>query len=105
MTTYTDLPARAAAPELSGWSARALDVARVAAIVAAVAIPVSTALVSTACGVLLIAILASGQAHRVIGAAFRQPLGLAIAIFFAVVALGMLHGPAEWQGRFESLWS
>ncbi len=105
MTSYTDFPAQSAVPQLSRWSARALDVARVAAIVAAIAIPVSTALVSTACGVLLLAILFSGQGHRVIGTAFRQPLGLAILIFFAVVALGMLHGPAEWQGRFESLWS
>lgn len=92
-------------PGLSRWSAGALDVARVAAIVAAVAIPVSTALVSTACGVLLLATLVSGQMHRVLARAFRQPLGLAIVVFFAVVALGMLHGPASWQGRLESFWS
>jgi len=93
------------APVSSRWSAGALDVARGAAIVAAAAIPVSTALVSTACGVLLIAILLSGQMHRVLARAFRQPLGLAIIVFFAVVALGMLHGPAPWQSRLESFWS
>lgn len=103
MTSYSEPLSPAHAP--TRWSARALDVARVAAIVAAAAIPVSTALVSTACGVLLIATLLSGQAHRVLAQAFRQPLGLAILVFFAVVALGMLHGPAPWQSRLESFWS
>lgn len=86
-------------------SVRALDIARVAAIVAAVAIPVSTAIVSTACGVLLLATLLSGRMHRVLGRAFRQPMGLAIIVFFVVVAFGMLHGPASWQERLESFWS
>lgn len=87
------------------WSAMALDASRVAAIVAAAAVPWSTALVSTACGVLLIALIASGRAHRVFLDGIAQPLGLAIAVFFAVLAAGMLYGDTTWTERASSLWS
>lgn len=105
MTASVDSSYSPSSTAWSRWGCRSLDVARIAAIVAAVAIPVSTALVSTACGVLLLATLLSGRMHRVLGRAFRQPLGLAIVVFFVVVALGMLHGPASWQERLESFWS
>lgn len=89
----------------SRWGDGSLNVARGAAVVAVMAIPVSTALVSTACGVLLLSLLVSGRIHLVVRDAFRQPLGLAIAVFFAVVALGMLHGEVPWRERLDSLWS
>jgi O-antigen ligase len=101
----TTSPVPPTATAWSRWGARSLDVARVAAIVGAVAIPVSTALVSTACGVLVLALVLSGQAHRVLSRAFSQPLGLAILVFFLVIAAGMLHGPADWPERLGSLWS
>ncbi|MFO1322004.1 MAG: O-antigen ligase family protein [Burkholderiales bacterium] len=97
-------PVAEAAPP-SRWSLRSLDVARGAAIVALLAVPVSTALVSTACGVLLLSLLASGRLVVVVRDAFRQPLGRAIVIFFAVVALGMLYGDVPWRERIDSLWS
>lgn len=85
--------------------AAALTTSRWAVIVAMVAVPASTALTSTALGVFLIALLASGQAARVIRDAWRQPFGKAILLFFAVVLLGTLHGPAPWPDRWDSVWS
>ena len=87
------------------WSARALDASRVAAIVAVAAVPWSTALVSAACGAMLIALLVSGRGHRVLGDALSQPLGIALAVFFAVLAIGMLYSKAGWDDRASSLWS
>ncbi|MBI1395514.1 MAG: hypothetical protein GC151_05995 [Betaproteobacteria bacterium] len=93
------------AQETSGWSRRSLDVSRWAALAAIPSIPFATALASVSIGVFLLALLASGRAHVVIRDAFRQPLGRAIVLFFVVVALGMLHGPATWHERWDSLWS
>lgn len=87
------------------WSAQALNASRVAAIVAAAAVPWSTALVSVACGVFLIALLVSGCAHRVLRDALSQPVGIAIAVFFLVLAVGMLYGEAAWPERASSVWS
>ena len=90
---------------LARGSAQALNASRVAAIVAVAAVPWSTALVSIACGVMLIALLASGSAHRVLGDALSQPLGIALAVFFAVLAAGLLYSDASWPERASSLWS
>lgn len=90
---------------LHRWQCRLLDASRIAAIVMLVAIPVSTALVSVALGVWLLAMLGSGCFPRIVRQAFAQPLGKAILVFFVVVTLGMLHGPADWHGRLGSLWS
>lgn len=87
------------------WSGRALDVSRVAAIVAMVAVPLSTALASTAIGVFGLSLLVSGCLVRVVRDAFRQPVGKAILIFFVVVMLGTLHGPAPLAERWDSVWS
>ncbi len=87
------------------WSARALDASRVSAIVAVAAVPWSTALVSVACGVLVIALVASGCAHRVLRDALSQPLGVALVAFFAVLAVGMLYSEVPWPERASSLWS
>jgi O-antigen ligase len=87
------------------WSVRALDVSRIAAIVAMVGVPLSTALASTAIGVFVLALLASGRAVEVARNAFRQPLGKAILVFFLVAMLGTLHGPAPLAERWDSVWS
>lgn len=87
------------------WSARALDASRVSAIVAVAAVPWSTALVSVACGVLVIALVASGRMHQVLRDALSQPLGVALAAFFAVLAVGMLYSEVPWPERAFSLWS
>jgi O-antigen ligase len=87
------------------WSAQALDTSRVAAIVAAVAVPWSTALVSAACGVLVIALLASGRPHEVLADALAQPLGIALVLFFGVLTAGTLYSEAAWPERTASLWS
>ncbi len=70
-----------------------------------VAIPVATALASTALGVFVIALVLSGRFAAVARDAFRQPLGKALLVFFAVILLGTLHGPADWHERWESVWS
>lgn len=87
------------------WSARALDASRISAIIAVAAVPWSTALVSIACGILVIALVASGRAHRVLRDALSQPLGMALAVFFAVLAAGMLYSEVPWPERASSLWS
>ncbi len=87
------------------WSGRALDVSRVAAMVAMVGVPLSTALASTAIGVFALSLLVSGCVIRVVRGAFRQPLGKAILVFFVVVMFGTLHGPAPLAERWDSVWS
>jgi len=89
----------------SRWAERALDVSRASAIVAAAAVPWSTALVSVACAVLLISLLVSGRTLRVSRVALSQPLGIAVAVFFAVLIAGMWYGDAGWPQRAASLWS
>lgn len=87
------------------WSERSLQIARCAAIGAVATVPFSTALTSLSALVLLVAWLSSGQAHRLLADALRQPLGAALAVFFAVLALGMLYSAAEWNARLDALWS
>ncbi len=89
----------------SAWSTGALRIARGAAIAAVVAVTFSTALTSLACAVMLLAWLGSGRALSLLAAAVRQPTGAALAAFFAILALGMLHGPVDWGVRLETLWS
>jgi O-antigen ligase len=62
-------------------------------------------LVSVACGVMLIALLVSGRTHRVLRDALAQPLAIAIAVFFAVLVVGMLYSEAAWPERASSVWS
>ena len=88
----------------SWWSTRALMVARGATVGAVASVPFSTALTSVFCGILLLSWMGSGQAHSTLLQALQQPLGFVIALFVVVVALGMLHGPADFEVRLDAFW-
>lgn len=88
----------------SQWSARALTIARGSAVAAVAAISFSTALTSIFCALMLVSWISSGRAWSTLLDSLRQPIGVALAIFLGVVALGMLHGPVGIGDRFEALW-
>lgn len=50
-------------------------------------------------GVMLLAWLVSGSAHRVLGAALAQPIGRALLVFLLVAATGMMYGEAAPSSR------
>ena len=71
---------------------------------AVAAISFSTALTSVFCALMLVSWISSGQAWSTLLESSRQPIGVALAVFLGVVALGMLQGPVEIGNRFEVLW-
>lgn len=92
------------APPLSGWGDRCLAVSRGAAVTAVGAVPFSSALTSVACAVMVLSWAISGQAVATLGASLRQPLGVALTVFFALAAIGMLYSSAPWSDRLQTLW-
>jgi O-antigen ligase len=91
------------APSLSGWSDHCLAVCRGAAVTAVGVVPFSTAVTSVACAVMVLSWAISGQAIATLGASLRQPLGVALTVFFAFVVIGMLYGSAPWSDRLHTL--
>ena len=92
---------RAARP----WRARALDVCRVSAIVAAVMAPASTAATSIATVVFLVSLIVSGAALQVVSDAFRLPAGKGIVAFLALVLASALLNDAGVRAAIPDLWA
>jgi O-antigen ligase len=87
-----------------GWSERCLDVSRGAAVAGACAVTFSSALTSIAAATMVASWALSGRAIATLGGSLRQPLGIALAIFLALVAAGMLYSSAPWTERLHSVW-
>lgn len=84
---------------------RRIDVARWAAIVAACGVMISPPLANAAMALMLIALLASGEALPRLRRACVQPLGVAALILIAVVGLAMLWAEVPWRERWAAFWS
>ncbi|HTN49195.1 MAG TPA: O-antigen ligase family protein [Burkholderiaceae bacterium] len=86
-------------------ASRAIDLARWATIVATCGVMVSPPLANAAMAVMLIGLLASGQARARLRHACTQPLGVATLLLIGVIALGMLWADVPWRERWAAFWS
>jgi len=86
-------------------SARSIDAARWAAIVAACTVMVAPTLANVAIVVMLVCPLASGQVMARLRHAITQPLVVGVAIVVVMVALGMLWSSVPWIDRLKSFYS
>ncbi|HJW50618.1 MAG TPA: O-antigen ligase family protein [Burkholderiaceae bacterium] len=86
-------------------ASRAIDIARWATIVATCGVMVSPPLANAAMAVMLIGLLASGQAGVRLRQACTQPLGIATLLLISVIGVAMLWGDAPWRDRWAAFWS
>jgi len=85
--------------------ARWITAARWAALVTACSVMVSPPVANAGMALMLIFLLASGQALPRLRQACGQPLGIAALFLVAVVALAMLWADVPWRERWVSFWS
>lgn len=86
------------------WGDRCLAVTRFCAIFGAVTAPVSTALTSVACAIMLISWSVSGRVATTLRDALSLPVGKALALFLGVLLIGLLYSPVPWGEKLDSLW-
>jgi O-antigen ligase len=89
------------APSASRW----IEVARWSAIVAACSVMISPPLANAGLALMLIGLLASGQALARLRQAVSQPLGIATLVLVAVIALAMLWAEVPWRERWGAFWT
>lgn len=86
-------------------ASRWIDAARWAAITGACTAMVSPPLCNAAIVVMLLCLMASGQAMARLRQAMTQPLAIGAAIVVVVVALGMLWGSVPWGDRLKAFYT
>lgn len=86
-------------------AARCIAAARWAALVAACAVMVSPPLANAGMGLMLVMLLASGEAGPRLKQACSQPLGIAALGLVAVVGVAMLWADVPWSERWASFYS
>lgn len=87
------------------WGDRSISATCFFAILAAVSAPVSTALTSAACALMLLSWITSGRAITTLRCALSQPVGIALTIFFGILAIGMFYSSVPWSVRLDSMWA
>jgi O-antigen ligase len=86
-------------------ASRGIEIARWATIVAACSVMVSPPLANAAMALMLIGLMASGQALPRLRQACSQPLGMATLVLIGVVAIAMLWAEVPWRERGVAFWS
>jgi O-antigen ligase len=86
-------------------NARLVNAARWSAIAAICTVMISPPLANVAMALMLILLLASGQAGARLRHACSQPLGVATLLLIGVIAVAMLWAPVPWNDRWASFWS
>jgi O-antigen ligase len=86
-------------------ASRSIDIARWATIVATCGVMVSPPLANAAMAVMVIGLLASGQAGVRLRQACTQPLGVATLLLIGVISVAMLWGEAPSRDRWAAFWS
>ncbi len=86
-------------------ASRAIEVARWSTIVAACSVMISPPVANAAMALMLIGLLASGQALPRLRQACSQPLGVASLVLIGVIAVAMLWADVPWRGRGVAFWS
>jgi O-antigen ligase len=95
-----------ASPTLpSPRSAKLIDAARWAGIVTLVTVMISPPLANAAMAIMVILLVASGEAGPRLRQACTQPLGVATLLLVGVIGLAMLWAQAPWSERWASFWS
>jgi O-antigen ligase len=89
------------APSASRW----IEVARWSAIVAACSVMISPPLANAAMALMLIGLLASGEALPRLRQAVAHPLGVATLVLIVVIALAMLWADVPWRERWSAFWT
>lgn len=87
------------------WGDRSLSATRFFAILAAMSAPVSTALTSAACALMLLSWVASGRAITTLRDSVAQSLGIMLALLLGLMAVGMLYSSVPWSVRLEAMWA
>jgi O-antigen ligase len=94
-------PQAGAATRASRWIA----IARWSTIVAACGVMVSPPLANAAMALMLIGLLASGEAGPRLRSACSQPLGMTTLLLVAVIAVAMLWADVPWRERLVTFWT
>jgi O-antigen ligase len=89
----------------SAGSSRWIDGARWVAIVGACSVMVSPPLANAAIVLMLVCLLASGQAAVRLRQAITQPLAIGAGLIVAVVAIGMVWSDVPWAERLRAFWT
>lgn len=84
---------------------RWIEIARWSTIVAACSVMVSPPVANAAMAMMLIGLLASGQAMARLQPACTQPLGVATLVLIAVIAVAMFWADVPWRERWVTFWT
>jgi len=74
-------------------------------IVIAIVAPISTAVTSVACVLMLVTWLLSGQAVLSLKIAYQQPTGKIILVFFTWLIIGAFYAETRWEVKLDTLLS
>jgi O-antigen ligase len=86
-------------------ASRWIELARWSTIVAAAGVMVSPPVANAAMTLMLVGLLASGQAVPRLRQACSQPLGIATLLLIAVIAVAMLWADVPWRERWATFWT
>lgn len=82
---------------------KSLTLCRWSAIIAAIASPISSAVTSVACVVMLVTWLFSGELFRSLKISAEQPVGKMLLLFFAWLLIGTLYADTDWMVKIDTL--
>ncbi len=82
---------------------KSLLICRYMAIIAAIAAPISTAVTSVACVLMLITWLMSGQVWQGLKISARQPAGKMLLMFFAWLIISSFYADTSWNDKITTL--
>ncbi|HQR19351.1 MAG TPA: O-antigen ligase family protein [Burkholderiaceae bacterium] len=92
-------------PPHSARQSRWIELARWATVVAACSVMISPPLANAAMALMLVGLLASGQAWPRLRQACAQPLGIVTLVLIGVVAVAMLWADVPWRERWSAFWT
>ncbi len=90
---------------LSDLSEKSLACCRYLAILVAIMAPISTAVTSVACVVMILAWIISGQVGQSLNLSIRQPTGKILLLFFVWLAISSLNADTSWDDRITTFTS
>jgi len=89
----------------SAVAEKSLQTCRYLAIIAAIAAPMSTAVTSVACVLMILTWLMSGQIWQGLKLSAAQPAGKMLLLFFAWLIIGSLYAETSWAEKITTLTS
>jgi len=89
----------------SAVAEKSLQTCRYLAIIAAIAAPMSTAVTSVACVLMILTWLMSGQVWQGLKLSAAQPAGKMLLLFFAWLIIGSLYAETAWAEKITTLTS